>query len=77
MINASEAKARSLAASPTFKHDMDVIEAAIKSATDKGEFEVYVTDICDNNRDVYVKELKDIGYSPYYSGCSGMTIKWP
>ena len=80
MISASEVKQRALAASPTFKRDMDTIEAAIKSAADCGEFEVYVTGICDNNRDAYVKELGNNGFSPSYSmgpgGRSGMTISW-
>jgi hypothetical protein len=80
MISALEAKQRALASSPTFRRDMDAIEAAIKSAADHGEFDIYVTDICDSNRDVYAKELRDNGYSPVYSigpgGRPGMTIKW-
>ena len=80
MISASEAKQRSLAASPAFKRDMDTIEAAIKSAADRGDFSVYVTGICDNNRDAYIKELGANGFRPSYSmgpgGRSGMTVSW-
>ena len=80
MISASEAKQRSLAASPAFKRDMDTIEAAIKSAADRGDFSVYVTGICDNNRDAYLKELGDSGFRPSYTmgpgGRSGMTVSW-
>ena len=80
MISASEAKQRSLAASPAFKRDMDTIEAAIKSAADHGGFNVYVTGICDNNRDAYLKELGDSGFRPSYTmgpgGRSGMNISW-
>ena len=80
MISASEAKQRSLAASPAFKRDMDTIEAAIKSAADRGDFSVYVTGICDNNRDAYLKELGDSGFRPSYTmgpgGRSGMNISW-
>ena len=80
MISASEAKQSSLAASPAFKRDMDTIEAAIKSAADRGDFSVYVTGICDNNRDAYLKELGDSGFRPSYTmgpgGRSGMNISW-
>lgn len=80
MITASEAKQRSLAASPTFKKDMDTIEAAIKSAADRGEFNVHVTGIYDNNRDAYLRELNNNGFRPSYTtgpgGRSGMDISW-